>query len=108
MFGITSILGAWGGGTLGQSDWTRYANRPCKSPFHLGFFQDSAHLTSDAPTLSQIIAAPVTIIVTGVIGIIVTSCADQIIGEVVWQPFVLLGKIQDFYDGSPRGWYFSY
>ncbi|KAK7447423.1 hypothetical protein VKT23_014133 [Stygiomarasmius scandens] len=84
MFGITSILGAWGGGTLGQSDWTRYANRPY------------------APTLSQIIAAPVTIIVTGVIGIIVTSCADQIIGEVVWQPFVLLGKIQDFYDGSPR------
>ncbi|KII82781.1 hypothetical protein PLICRDRAFT_59623, partial [Plicaturopsis crispa FD-325 SS-3] len=25
MFGITSILGSWGSSTLGQSDWTRYA-----------------------------------------------------------------------------------
>lgn len=40
LFGITAILGAWGGGTIGQSDWTRYANRPY------------------APTLSQLIAAP--------------------------------------------------
>ncbi|KAF8917445.1 permease for cytosine/purines, uracil, thiamine, allantoin-domain-containing protein [Mucidula mucida] len=84
MFAITSVLGAWGGGTLGQSDWTRYANRPY------------------APTLSQMVAAPVTIIVTAVVGIVVTACGDQILGEVIWQPFTLLARIQEFYGGSPR------
>jgi len=28
MFGMMSILGSWGGGTLGQSDWTRYSKTP--------------------------------------------------------------------------------
>ncbi|KAF9261587.1 hypothetical protein L218DRAFT_930828 [Marasmius fiardii PR-910] len=84
MFGITSILGAWGGGTLGQSDWTRYANRPL------------------APTLSQMFAAPFTIIVTSTIGIVVTSCASQIIGQVIWNPITLMGSLQDFYGNSPR------
>lgn len=84
MFGITAILGSWGGGTLGQSDWTRYANRPY------------------APTLSQLIAAPCCIIVCSTVGIIVTSCAEQITGKLIWEPFVLLGYLQDFYNDSPR------
>ncbi|KZT65774.1 NCS1 nucleoside transporter family protein [Daedalea quercina L-15889] len=84
MFGITAILGSWGGGTLGQSDWTRYANRP------------------NAPTLSQVVAAPFTIIICATIGIIVTSCAEQIVGELIWEPFELLGTLQDFYNDSPR------
>ncbi|KAL7908463.1 permease for cytosine/purines, uracil, thiamine, allantoin domain-containing protein [Trichoderma velutinum] len=54
MFGITAVLGAWGSGTLGQSDWTRYAK------------------TKHSPTLSQLIATPLTITVTAVIGIIAT------------------------------------
>lgn len=113
MFGITAILGSWhvvsaildhcvtdlrtrGGGTLGQSDWTRYANRPY------------------APTLSQLFAAyvipmplhsvfansdlrrPVTIIVCATIGVIVTSCAQQILGELIWEPFQLLGALQEY------------
>ncbi|KAH9918336.1 permease for cytosine/purines, uracil, thiamine, allantoin-domain-containing protein [Amylocystis lapponica] len=84
MFGITAILGSWGGGTLGQSDWTRYANRPY------------------APTLSQLIAAPCTIIVCAIIGIIVTSCAQQILGTLIWEPFELLTAIQAHYNDSPR------
>ncbi|ESK93519.1 ncs1 nucleoside transporter family protein [Moniliophthora roreri MCA 2997] len=85
MFGITSVLGAWGGGTLGQSDWTRYANRPF------------------APTLSQMFFAPMTITVTCIVGIVVTSCAKQILGgQIIWQPFVLMARIQDFYGDSPR------
>lgn len=84
MFGITAILGSWGGGTLGQSDWTRYANRPY------------------APTLSQLIAAPICIIVCATIGIIVTSSAKQIVGQLIWEPFQLLGVLQDYYDDSPR------
>ncbi|KAG7087946.1 hypothetical protein E1B28_011990 [Marasmius oreades] len=84
MFGITSILGAWGSGALCQSDWTRYANRPL------------------APTLSQMFAAPLTIIVTSTIGIVVTSCSSQMVGEVIWNPIVLVGRLQEFYGNSPR------
>ncbi|KAI1628212.1 NCS1 family nucleobase:cation symporter-1 [Exophiala viscosa] len=84
MFGITAILGAWGAGTLGQSDWTRYANRKF------------------APTLSQLVAAPITIAVTATIGIIVTSASKDILGEIVWNPIYLLADIQDEYHSSPR------
>ncbi|KAG2049212.1 hypothetical protein BDR06DRAFT_941972 [Suillus hirtellus] len=84
LFGITAILGAWGGGTIGQSDWTRYANRPY------------------APTLSQLIAAPFCIIVCATIGIIVTSCAQEIVGSLIWEPFLLLAALQNYYNDSPR------
>ncbi|KAK4939986.1 hypothetical protein LTR10_019838 [Elasticomyces elasticus] len=84
MFGITAILGAWGAGTLGQSDWTRYANRKF------------------APTLSQLIAAPLTIAITATIGIIVTSASKDILGEIVWNPIYLLADIQQEYHSSPR------
>ncbi|KAG1831560.1 permease for cytosine/purines, uracil, thiamine, allantoin-domain-containing protein [Suillus variegatus] len=84
LFGITAILGAWCGGTVGQSDWTRYANRPY------------------APTLSQLIAAPFCIIVCATIGIIVTSCAQEIVGSLIWEPFLLLATLQNYYNDSPK------
>ncbi|KAK2813279.1 hypothetical protein FQN50_000593 [Emmonsiellopsis sp. PD_5] len=84
MYGISSILGAWGAGTLGQSDWTRYANRPM------------------APTLSQLVAAPVTITITALVGIIVTSAANDLFGEIVWNPIYLLTAIQEEYQSSAR------
>jgi hypothetical protein len=84
MYGITAILGAWGAGTLGQSDWTRYANRRY------------------APTLSQLVAAPITIMVTATIGIVVTSAANDVLGEVVWNPIYLLADMQEHYHSSPR------
>ncbi|KAJ5090049.1 hypothetical protein N7532_008733 [Penicillium argentinense] len=84
MFGITAILGSWGSGTLGQSDWTRYAKRRF------------------APTLSQLIASPLTIAATATIGIIVTSASRDIMGgEIEWNPIYLLADIQDFYGSSP-------
>ncbi|KAG1898460.1 permease for cytosine/purines, uracil, thiamine, allantoin-domain-containing protein [Suillus fuscotomentosus] len=84
LFGITAILGAWSGGTIGQSDWTRYANRPY------------------APTLAQLIVAPFCIIVCATIGIIVTSCAQEIVGSLIWEPFLLLAALQNYYNDSPR------
>ncbi|KGQ00857.1 hypothetical protein PAAG_12485 [Paracoccidioides lutzii Pb01] len=84
LYGISAILGGWGAGTLGQSDWTRYANR------------------SMAPTLSQLVAAPVTIVVTALLGIIVTSAANDLLREIVWNPIYLLTAIQEEYDSSPR------
>ncbi|KAJ7855428.1 permease for cytosine/purines, uracil, thiamine, allantoin-domain-containing protein [Mycena leptocephala] len=79
MFGITAVLGSWGGGTLGQSDWTRYAGQPY------------------APTLSQLVAAPFCIILCATVGIVVTSCGEQIFGVLIWEPFALLAQIQEFY-----------
>lgn len=84
MYGITAVLGAWGGGTIGQSDWTRYADRPL------------------APTLSQMVVAPLTITVTAIFGIIVTSAAMDITGNLVWNPIELLGMIQELNHSSPR------
>ncbi|KAK7415946.1 hypothetical protein QQX98_005519 [Neonectria punicea] len=82
-FGITSILGAWGAGTLGQSDWTRYAR------------------TKNAPILSQLVASPMTIAVTAVIGIVVTSASREIMGgDIIWSPIALLGEIQSYYSNS--------
>jgi nucleobase:cation symporter-1, NCS1 family len=86
MYGITAILGAWGGGTLGQSDWTRYSQR------------------RGAPLLSQVIVAPITVTVTATFGIIVTSAARDIIGgdQLLWNPITLLVTIQEQYHSSPR------
>ena len=85
MFGITAILGAWGAGTLGQSDWTRYAKR------------------KRAPTLSQLVAAPITISITAILGIIVTSASRDVLGgDIIWNPIYLLADIQDFYGSSSR------
>ncbi|BFZ60594.1 hypothetical protein YB2330_001634 [Saitoella coloradoensis] len=83
LYGITALLGSWGAGCLGQSDWTRYAKR------------------RGAPILSQMVAAPLTITITALIGVIVTSCVKEIMGEIVWNPIYLLPKIQDYYGSSP-------
>lgn len=85
MFGITAILGAWGAGTLGQSDWTRYANRRF------------------APTLSQLVAAPLTIAITAIIGIIVASASRDVLGgDIEWNPIYLLAAVQEHYHSSPH------
>ncbi|KAM4060585.1 purine-cytosine permease family protein [Hirsutella rhossiliensis] len=84
LFGITAILGAWGGGTIGQSDWTRYASRKY------------------APTISQVLASPATISATAIIGIIVTSASRDVLkGGIQWNPIYLLADIQDYYQSSP-------
>ena len=83
MFGTTSVLGAWGGGTLGQSDWTRYSR------------------TRHSATVSQLVASPLTITVTAVIGIIATSASNHVLGgEIVWNPIQLLAEVQEYYHSS--------
>jgi NCS1 family nucleobase:cation symporter-1 len=85
MFGVAGVLGSWGGGTLGQSDWTRYAKRPY------------------APIIAQTIVAPISIFVCGLVGIIVTSCASGVLdGKIIWQPFQLLPAIQAYYGHTSK------
>ncbi|KAL6237453.1 hypothetical protein BDW75DRAFT_228648 [Aspergillus navahoensis] len=84
VFGITAILGSWGSGTVGQSDWVRYSKRRY------------------APTLSQLVACPMTIAITATIGIIVTSASNQVLGgEIQWNPIYLLADVQEYYGNSP-------
>ncbi|KAH7918355.1 hypothetical protein BV22DRAFT_1134648 [Leucogyrophana mollusca] len=45
---------------------------------------------------------PFCLILCAVIGIIVTSCAQEIIGQLIWEPLLLLAALQEFYNDSPR------
>lgn len=92
VYGIQAVLGLMSGGIVGQSgmifpslmphrtdsllDWTRYSKTPNASLFGQG------------------ITAPLTIIITALIGLIVTSAAYEIYGQYFWNPFVLLLHIQ--------------
>lgn len=89
MQGITSVVGTWSGGSLSHSDWTRFAKHP------------------HSPLLSQFIFAPVVIVVTSFIGIVVTS-ASGLVFDIApeaphpWNPIDLLAQIQAYYNDSSR------
>ena len=98
MLGFSSMLGSWGSGTIGQSDWIRYSNRRYY------------------PMLSQLIAAPTMITACALTGIVITSASAQILGQIIWSPILLmgtskealkllltllLGAIQDHYQSNP-------
>lgn len=89
MQGITSVVGTWSGGSLSQSDWTRFSK------------------TKYAPVGSQFVGAPIIIVITSLIGIIVTSASGLVFGLETsaphpWNPINLLADIQNFYHDSPR------
>lgn len=61
---------------LERLDWTRYAKTP------------------NAALFAQIIAAPLSICITALCGLLITSATADIYGEVLWNPFELLLAIQ--------------
>ncbi|KAK7973953.1 hypothetical protein PG989_015801 [Apiospora arundinis] len=84
VYGLQSFLGAQSSGSLGQSDWTRYARSPKSALF------------------GQVVTAPIFIVLTPVCGIIVTSAAATIFdGQYIWNPLELLLTIQDRNPLSP-------
>ena len=76
VYGLQSVIGVFGSGCLGQSDWTRYSKTP------------------NAALFGQIVTAPIAICVTALCGLLVTSATAEIYGEVFWNPFQLLLAIQ--------------
>jgi len=76
--GIFAVLGTASTGCLGQSDYTRYAKHP------------------RSPVISQLLGAPCSLAFSSIIGVISASAAKDLMGEVVWNPVVLLGEIQQF------------
>ncbi|KAI5814656.1 permease for cytosine/purines, uracil, thiamine, allantoin-domain-containing protein [Pyronema omphalodes] len=73
---ISAVCGSWIGNCIRQSDWTRFATG------------------KRSAVSSQLLAAPVTITLTALIGIVVTSATSDFLGKKVWQPILLLTYIQ--------------
>ncbi|KKY14581.1 putative ncs1 nucleoside transporter family protein [Phaeomoniella chlamydospora] len=77
VYGLQSIVGGYGSGILGQSDWTRYSSRPRSSLF------------------GQLFTCPLTITLTALCGLLITSATSTLYdGEYLWNPFLLLLYIQ--------------
>lgn len=76
LYGLQSFIGGWLGGVLGQSDWTRYSQH------------------ENGALLGQSFAAPLTVCLTAFLGILITSAASALYGQVFWNPFLLLLFIQ--------------
>lgn len=78
VYANSTVLGSICAGMLNQSDYTRYARK-----------------TND-PVLAQLLSIPISRIFTGMVGIIVTSCAAQWWPEkgLLWMPQDLLTQVQ--------------
>lgn len=64
---ISSIGGAYTGGTVKVSDWTRFAK------------------TRRAPIIPIIIAMPLTVTTGALIGVLTTSASYELYGQVLWK-----------------------
>ena len=73
---ISSIGGAYTGGTVKVSDWTRFAK------------------TKNAPVIPIIIAMPLTVTLGALVGVLTTSASYEMYGQVLWNPPVLLQFLQ--------------
>ncbi|ORY24557.1 permease for cytosine/purines, uracil, thiamine, allantoin-domain-containing protein [Naematelia encephala] len=83
MFGIMAFVGVFSPATASFMDWSRYST------------------SRNGPAFVQMIAMPVCMGGSCVIGIIVASCSEQIFGEAIWQPFMFLRAIQlDYYKNN--------
>jgi NCS1 family nucleobase:cation symporter-1 len=76
VYGLQSVVGVFGSGCLGQSDWTRYSKTP------------------NAALFGQMVTAPIAICLTALCGLLVTSATAEIYGQVLWNPFQLPLAIQ--------------
>ncbi|KAK7970645.1 Ncs1 nucleoside transporter family protein [Apiospora saccharicola] len=74
--GITSVAGTYTGGSERVSDWTRYARH------------------RHSPTLAQLTALPITVTLVALIGIVTTSACAGMLGQVEWNPMIMLQAIQ--------------
>lgn len=74
--GICSVAGTYTGGTIRMSDWTRFEKRKL----------------SAAP--SMLIAYPVSMTVTALVGVLVTSATIKMYGQVIWNPLLMVQHVQ--------------
>jgi NCS1 family nucleobase:cation symporter-1 len=85
VYGLQTLIGTYGTGILGQSDWTRYSKNPRAALF------------------GQAVTCPLAITLTACCGILITSASVEIFdGEYLWNPFELLITAQTKFGFSPR------
>lgn len=82
--GIFSVLGSTSTGCLGQSDFTRYAKH------------------KRSPLVAQVLGAPLALTFSSIISVISTSAAEELTGEIIWNPVTLLGTIQQYEKNSSK------
>ena len=76
LYGLQYLIGGWLGGSLGQSDWTRYSRH------------------QNGAIYGQAFAAPLSVCLTAFFGILITSAASALYGQIFWNPFLLLLHVQ--------------
>jgi NCS1 family nucleobase:cation symporter-1 len=95
---ICILCGSFTGASVRHSDWSRYAKTPKST--RLGIW----------------LVGPLALTMTAMFGVFVTSAANAMYGEILWQPISLLLHIQEVnYSPSARagtffgglGWFLS-
>lgn len=93
MSSISSVGGAYTGGTVRVSDWTRFAK------------------TRNAPIIPIIVAMPLTVTLGALIGVLVSSSSNEVFndGVVYWNPLVLLQHLRaaNYTAACPAGTFFA-
>lgn len=82
--GIFSILGTYGTGISGQSDWTRYSKK------------------KNSPIWAQIIGAPTAVTFAGTMGALITSASNDLFGSAIWNPVQFLKHTLIYEDYSSK------
>lgn len=85
------LCGSFTGSSVRHSDWSRYAATP------------------RAPLIGIWIAGPLGVSATAIFGVLVTSAASDLYGEIIWQPITLLLHIQqtDYSSGARAATFFA-
>lgn len=73
---ISSTAGAYTGGSVRVSDWTRFTK------------------TRNAPVIPLIVSMPLNITIAALVGVLVTSAAHEMYGQIIWSPLTLLQYTQ--------------
>lgn len=76
MSSICSVAGAYTGGSVRISDWTRFAK------------------TRGAPVIPLFVAMPVTVTLGALVGVLVTSAVKSMYGVIIWNPLLMLQHLQ--------------
>lgn len=76
MSSICSVAGAYTGGSVRISDWTRFAK------------------TRSAPVIPLFVAMPITVSLGALVGVLVTSAVKGMYGVIIWNPLLMLQHLQ--------------
>lgn len=91
MSSICSVAGAYTGGSVRISDWTRFAK------------------TRRAPVVPLLVSMPITVSLGALVGVLVTSAVKSMYGVIIWNPLLMLQHLQtvDYTPACRAGTFFA-